>query len=47
MKKKLIYDAPETELVEVKVERGILIDSVGSVAAMNTVNGTWDADDDY
>ena len=47
MKKKIIYDAPNAELVDVNVEKGILIDSVGSVDAMNTVNGTWDADDDY
>ena len=47
MKKKMIYDAPNVELVEVNVENGILIDSVGSVDAMNTVSGTWDDDDDY
>lgn len=45
MKKKLIYDAPETELVEVKVERGILIDSVGSVQAMDRVGGIWDEEE--
>lgn len=45
--KKMIYDAPNVELVEVNVENGILIDSVGSVDAMNTVSGTWDDDDDY
>ena len=42
MKKKLIYDAPETELVEVKVERGLLTTSVNSVETMTERGGIWD-----
>ena len=41
MKKKLIYSTPETELVEVKVERGFL-NSVASVQTMSKVDGSWD-----
>ena len=45
MKKKIVYEAPETELVEVKEERGFLT-SVGSVESMTTVGGSWDDEDE-
>lgn len=34
----MLYSAPETELMEIQVERNFL----GSAEAMKTVDGSWD-----
>lgn len=41
--KNTVYEAPLTETIEVRIEGGILINSVEH---MNTVTGSWDEEDE-
>lgn len=43
MKQKMTYFAPETELMDVRVEQNFL----GSAETMTTVGGTWDNEEDW